>query len=91
MNILGFLKNISHEVSRKNMLIEDAINNVFKEKLECGCFGYDCCIGYLQLPSHNSAIKKGFYLDDAGDLYFGTIDQVRVLRDTGVNTGTKLN
>lgn len=91
MNLVGFLKNIVHEVSRKNMLIEGLINDIFKEKLECGCFGYDCCIGYLQLPSHVKTLKKGFYMDDAGDLYFGTIDQAKAIRAGEPNTGTKIN
>ncbi len=90
MNILGFLKNIANEVSKKNMAIEDAINKIFKEKLECGCFGYDCCLGYLQLPSHIKSIKKGFYYDDLGDLYIGTIEQVKAVRAGEPNTGTKI-
>ena len=91
MNLSGFLKNIVHEVSRKNMLIEGLINDIFKEKLECGCFGYDCCIGFTQLASHNKAIKKGLYFADNGDLYFGTIEQAKAVRAGDPNTGTKLN
>lgn len=91
MNILGFLKNIANEVSKKNIAIEEMINNIFKAKLECGCFGYDCCVGYLQLPSHNKTLKKGFYMTDNGDLYFGTLAQAKAVRAGEPNTGTKIN
>lgn len=88
MNLVGFLKNIIHELSRKNMLIEGLINDIFKEKLECGCFGYDCCIGFTQLASHNKSIKKGLYFDDNGNLMIGTYQQAKNLRAGEPDTGT---
>lgn len=91
MNLSGFLKNIVHQVSQKNMLIEGLINDIFKEKIECGCFGYDCCVGFTQLASHDKSIKKGFYFDDAGDLYLGTHSQAKDIREGKPNTGTKIN
>lgn len=91
MNLIGFLKNIAYELSRKNMLIEEKINDIFKAKLECGCFGYDCCTGFTQLASHNKSINKGFYFADNGDLYFGTHEQAKAVRAGKPNTGTKIN
>lgn len=92
--IVGFLKNVAFELKRKNKVAAKAIDDVFKAKMECDGFGYDACDGILQLPNSekNAANpKKSLYLADNGDLYFGTTEQARTYRKTGVNAGTKLN
>lgn len=91
MDLVGLFKNAATYISKKGNRLEDAVNDMFKAKLKCGCFGYDCCIGYTQMASHKSDIKKGFYFDDAGDLYFGTYDQAKALREGEPNTGIKIN
>lgn len=96
MNILGFFKNVAYEIGRKNEDVAKSVDDVFKAKMDCGCFAYDCCDGIVQLPQSEKNRKAGLpnkamYLADNGDLYFGTVAQARTYRKTGVNGGTKLN
>lgn len=97
MNVIaGFFKNIVFEIKRKNKVVTDGFDDIFKAKMDCGTFGYDACDGIVQIPqsekNRNAGLpNKALYLADNGDLYFGTVAQARTYRKTGVNGGTKLN
>jgi hypothetical protein len=94
MVLSGFLKNLKHEITRGNKYIQSLFNELFTENAKCGCWGVDCCDGWIQMPRSTKKPLlpvKVLYVSDEGDLYFGTKEQVTVYRDTGVNSGTKIN
>lgn len=91
--LLGWFKNIVHEIAKGNKEVSKAVDSPYKAKWKsCNtCFAYECeCDHGVALPIADDSTKRILYVVN-NQLFFGTMDDLKTVRSGGANGGTRLD